>query len=780
MRSLDEILGFLFHSKIGRTVCACAVSALSFAAGGCMIFDGLDCMCGGTDLEPSCWGVCDDGCNELVACGGDCDNTICTALFGAGCEKDCGDCGTWFLSCNPSDCDCGGSCSGCEDVDCSFFGCNVTCQEPIYSHSVEITYVDVNTHREISSKYWTIYSNEEKWETIPEEYLSPSNGYIATSGFYSTCSDDGDLYDLYANASGDIESKTSAWDVSNLYVYCAEKYYGNQCDLTFYATVDGENADDVVAFDAFVFPKYVAYVGVQINGFPSVPEIVGYTFEGFYYNNSLKQIQNGKYFHLYDFTSTETPALSIEMRYVSTKVAVTYDDIDYTVAYGSTLQEFVTDNRIAPKSSNQRFAGFFVTHGDNTEYYVPESAFNTVRIEENTSVRAKFEAPVTLQYYNYYGPTDSRVFTPEETFYENDSYTLLAKPEQATVGLYSFAGWFTESECINQWTQSVFLTETSYQFYAKWNANLNYEISYYRSETEPNPISRQSYTYSETDTITLKTPDELDVSAETGYTFAGWYNVADPEKTAITELPVATHGNIQLCLKKIPRAYEITLQPNGGTVSSGKQTIYYGESFTLPVPTLTGYDFQGWFDVTNKSELLTDETGRSLLPFIPADPSALKFQFYARWQIHTYQVTFVNGDGETTVKNCDYNATIGDLDITPTTKTGYEFIGWFNGSEEYAADKEITEDCTYEAKYEAKTYKITLDAGEGTLATTEVTVKYGERITLPTPTRDGGYAFGGWSCDGTNADFTDFDGEMKTDFNYTNDITVYAIWIALS
>ncbi len=788
MKRLDEILSFLFHSKIGRALCTCAVCAISFTAGGCMIFDGLDCMFGGSENNPSCWGECDDACNELVSCGGSCENNVLTALFGAGCEKDCGECGTWFLSCNPSEFDCGGGCSGCDDIDCSFLGCQVTTREKVVTRNVVIEYIDINTRAVVGVKEWTISSSEEKWESIPESYLVPSDGYVPceeNGDFYVNCSDVGrELSDRYADASGKIVGKTSAWDIGKLYVYCVEKFYNQQCNLTFYATVDGEDASTVEAFNDFVFPQYAAKVGVPLSGFPAVPEIAGYAFKGFYYGETQRQLENGGYFHLYEYAPNGTSALSIEMRYQRSQITVTYDGKTYeNVAYDSTLQDFVTKHAIAPEASNERFAGFIVTHGNNTPYFVAKNELHTVRIRENTRIEPEFDSLVAVRYHGYYGPNDDRVFTPAETYYQNDTYTLLAKPEQDTVGLYEFAGWFKESECINQWTSSVLLDDASYDFYAKWNADLDYEIRYYRNETDATAIGIQSYEYSETNAIPLRTPAQLGLSAETGYTLAGWYDRTDPTQTVLTSLPEGTHGNIQLCLKKVPNAYEITLLAGEeGTVSPNKQTIYYGESFALPVPTRTGHDFKGWYNLEDHSRtLLTDQTGSSLSAFIPTNASATKFQFNATWEKHTYQITFVNGDGTQTVKDYDYSSKLGELNIQPTEKTGYEFVGWFSGNKEYSPTEPVTADCTYEAKYEAKAYKITFDAAGGTLSDTEATIKYGEKLDLSTykPNRSG-YEFGGWSYNGTTADFADFDGEMLASFTFTNDITVYAIWYAVS
>ncbi len=776
MRSLDEILEFLFHTKAGKAICTCAVAAVPFVSGGCMLFDTLDCICsGGSESNPSCWGAIDDECNDLLACGGDCDNTILTGLFGEGCEKDCGDCGTWFYSCNPSDCEIGGDCGG-DDANCSFFGCNVTCGDPAEKIEVAIEYIDVNSKRQVGTKYWSIWSNS-SWTYIENDYLTPPNSYILKGGFYLNY-DNGEFSNQYAERTGEILMKDkNPTQVSVLYVPCEEMYFGDRCDLTFYATVDGESADGNASFYDFDLPKCTAYVGMQLVDFPTPLIIDGYTFEGWFFNGQQKELENGKYFHLYEFTSTGTPSLAIEARYTSTKLQISLGGTNYTVPYGSSLKDFMDNNQVNLESEEGRFAGFYVTHGEHTEYYVEKSAFDAVRIEENTTLRAKYDAPVLLEYYNYYGLKDERIFTEEEQHYQNESYQLLTKPEFSTIGVYTFAGWYKEPECENEWTQSILLSETSYKFYAKWNSNTEFEIGYYRNETETNPFDIKSYEYSETETVSLMTAEELGISIETGYTFAGWYNMDDPEKTVLTELPAGTSGNLKLCLKKVPVSYEITLNANHGSVSPEKQTISYGEKFALPVPTREGYDFQGWYNLTDPSTLLTDETGKSIEKFTPANVNASKFQFYAKWEIHIYKVTFVNGDGTQTEKDCQYGNSLGEVNITPTEKTGHEFLGWFNGEEEYSAEKQIKADCTYTAKYKPKTYTITLDAGDGSVNPTTITVEYGKKVELPVPESREGFAFNGWSYNGS--EFADFEGEMVSEYLFTEGITVHAVWIQL-
>ena len=151
----------------------------------------------------------------------------------------------------------------------------------------------------------------------------------------------------------------------------------------------------------------------------------------------------------------------------------------------------------------------------------------------------------------------------------------------------------------------------------------------------------------------------------------------------------------------------ITLDANGGTVSSSSVKTTYGDSYTLPTPTRTGYTFEGWYDGSTKytSGVWTGNADLKLT---------------AKWKANTYKVTFSeikeakadvvvrfnpNYSGSTTSK---ITLKTGQTLPYPTvpTRTGYAFAGWYTDSackNLYNFSGTITADMTLYAKWTAMT-----------------------------------------------------------------------------
>ncbi|MFA5561691.1 MAG: InlB B-repeat-containing protein [Eubacteriales bacterium] len=108
-----------------------------------------------------------------------------------------------------------------------------------------------------------------------------------------------------------------------------------------------------------------------------------------------------------------------------------------------------------------------------------------------------------------------------------------------------------------------------------------------------------------------------------------------------------------------------------------------------------------------------------------------------------FVVTF-NTNGGTTIEKyyVKYNQLItGEI---VTTKTGYDFSGWKNGTVIFniATDK-VTKDITLTAQWTAHISHVTFNNSSETARD----VTFGSKVTLPTLTKTG-YAFGGWSYNG--------------------------------
>lgn len=218
--------------------------------------------------------------------------------------------------------------------------------------------------------------------------------------------------------------------------------------------------------------------------------------------------------------------------------------------------------------------------------------------------------------------------------------------------------------------------------------------------------------------------------------------------------------------------HTVTYYPNGGTMPSGKsvsETVTWGDCLNLPVPTRPGYTFSGWF---YESSDVNDPTRQ----WTKRDAVFKDITLTAHWESATYTIT-PNTDGgsvSTTSVKAQYK---GSYKLPEPTKSGYNFLGWYNETTQWDLTGIYTETSgvTLTAHWEKKTiYTITLNANGGTSSTASVQTNQDGTYSLPSyenVTRDG-YVFKGW-----------FNGTEKWDYsgNYllTSDITLAANWEAV-
>jgi uncharacterized repeat protein (TIGR02543 family) len=155
-------------------------------------------------------------------------------------------------------------------------------------------------------------------------------------------------------------------------------------------------------------------------------------------------------------------------------------------------------------------------------------------------------------------------------------------------------------------------------------------------------------------------PDPLPIPTKSGYTFGGWYYDDDFTTQAYAEDEL--EDDVTLYAKWILNTYTITYNSNGG--SNIPQTSDATQlPNPLPIPTRTGYYFQGWFydsDFTNEA--------------LAGDSLTSDVTLYAMWT--QYNRIFFNTNGGNTIP------TIITTDIIPDNlpipeRNNDIFIGWY-------------------------------------------------------------------------------------------------------
>jgi uncharacterized repeat protein (TIGR02543 family) len=235
--------------------------------------------------------------------------------------------------------------------------------------------------------------------------------------------------------------------------------------------------------------------------------------------------------------------------------------------------------------------------------------------------------------------------------------------------------------------------------------------------------------------VTLPTPTRV------GYDFAGWYDNSACTGTAITTIPVGTTGNKEFWAKWTTKTYTITYNNVSG-ISNPNPTSYTIETPTITLVDLSreGYTFDGWYDNANFRG--------SKVTTIPLGSTGNK-EFWAKWTVKTYTITYNNVNGATNTNPTSYTIETPTITLVDLSREGYTFDGWydnanFRGSKVTTIPLGSTGNKEFWGKWTAKTYTITYNnvSGVPNSNPTSYTIET-PTITLVDLSREG-YTFDGW------------------------------------
>ena len=191
---------------------------------------------------------------------------------------------------------------------------------------------------------------------------------------------------------------------------------------------------------------------------------------------------------------------------------------------------------------------------------------------------------------------------------------------------------------------------------------------------------------------------QLEVPQNPGYEFQGWYSAAEGG-TAYTDKsgkglsewssdnPKDLYAQWQL------KEYTFNLDVRGGETSAPTSfNMMYLSIFenNLPVPTKTGFAFDGWYNASDvkvssaSGELIGDFSQFNVTGF-PTNEENNTVSLYAKWVEKKINFTFVT-DGGTEVK--PLSAGLGEkVSLPVTAKEGFCFIGWSRsgGTEDFVS-----------------------------------------------------------------------------------------------
>ena len=286
-----------------------------------------------------------------------------------------------------------------------------------------------------------------------------------------------------------------------------------------------------------------------------------------------------------------------------------------------------------------------------------------------------------------------------------------------------------------------------------------------------------------------------EITPNTGYKLVLSSNTCSNGTLSGNTFTITNVTSAQTCtITLTPESYTLTLDPNGGSVSTTTKNVTYGSTYgDLPTPTRTGYTFNGWnaknkFNSASTSQTLYNLTNTNgTYKQVEADTRTFLQWKLQKFSGETYLGQFastrqdsgrvalqftkddtfnnlrfgLNGETRDTLIMYD----VSDLENGKTYTISANILNSKQGSISWnnIQIEEGTTETTYEpyyissstkvttarnhiltASWTANTYSVTFNPNGGSVSTPTKNVTYGSTYgDLPTPTRTG-YTFNGW------------------------------------
>lgn len=290
-----------------------------------------------------------------------------------------------------------------------------------------------------------------------------------------------------------------------------------------------------------------------------------------------------------------------------------------------------------------------------------------------------------------------------------------------------FVGWYLNSDYTGDSVTSVSCTGESISVYAKWQSGaqeVRYEL--FGGTCENNPTI--------TDKNTIIT---LSDARKSGYIFLGWFTQKEGgEKYEYVGGDHSRNVTLYARWQKTEQTFSITYTYNGGNLEKANPSLLaYGEVALLNPAQKVGHKFLGWYDnADGNGEAYEWVDGQKDL------------HLYALFQPICYVITY-EYDGVYKQESNPSFVTYGEeIQLNDVIFEGYNFIGWYTSETGGQKIERITPEnvislTTLYARYEPKTYTVTLFADGGIISekeveTCQITYTYGTVLPLPSALKD--------------------------------------------
>ena len=328
-----------------------------------------------------------------------------------------------------------------------------------------------------------------------------------------------------------------------------------------------------------------------------------------------------------------------------------------------------------PAFTGSPVTGFPVSDAANKHFYAKWSAAKNYTVQWNLNDGTPVGHPAT-------NPNTVSNYTVEDA-------DITIRP--ATRTGYGFLGWYDNASLTGTPVTSLRTMDAeNKQYYAKWSSTpTSYPIVYTLNDGSPagHPATNPAANLTSYTVLTNGSGNiSLSPASRNGYTFEGWYDNAAFSGSPITGFPAMDAEAKHYYAKwSAANTYTVAYTLNDGTPAGHPATnpntvtsySVLDPNVTLAPATRTGYDFEGWYE--NAAF-----TGSPVTSFATSD--AANKHFYAKWSApKSYTVQWSLNDGTPaghTAANpntvASYTVLDADVTIQPATRTGYDFLGWYD------------------------------------------------------------------------------------------------------
>ena len=471
------------------------------------------------------------------------------------------------------------------------------------------------------------------------------------------------------------------------------------------------------------------------------PTRTGYTFDGWYVGDKLYSDGEWK----------DTSDLTLTAKWTAKQYTITFDDVkekDVVVTYdynyidstATTVTLYDGDTLsypTIPSRTNYVFTGWYTDSSCTTKYDF------TGTVSENMTLYAGWIDMSTSSIYSAYhidpaqysSSSNAKKISTDGTSSSNKIHMYVTAQESGTHYIY-----YKNSS-----------SSSSYKYYLQIY-NLTTGTTIFSNST----ISSTYYNYV---SFNCSAGDVIVISVYKYSTSSSYYSTAYfyfEGFGAITSNAVASTEKLVF-----------------DEDSTYSEAVTFGENYTLPTLSMTGYTFLGWYNGETKFE--------SGVWNIASD-----ITLAPKWEATKNTITLDPNGG--TVANTTIAVTYGEEYTLPMLeRTGYTFDGWFSGTTQYTSGTWNEEsDVTLVAKWTANQYTVVFDNTKvkdivvtynynySGSSNTVIELSDGDILSYPAvPTRSG-YAFVGW--------YTDSSCTIRFNFTetITENITLYAKWYAMT